>query len=848
MARSLLLLPIEKEQSMKTRSLFVLVPVVILAAACGGGTAGVDLATSSLEASSSIGPSGGLILLADGTGISIPKGALRHTVTITVEENPSAPAVDGVAATGATYLFGPEGTTFDKPVTLTLAIDPSRVPADATSEDISVFTAPRGSADYVSLPTSLVNSRHVTATTTHFSNFSSGVSHLGSINPDNPMTDADMSGGQSITVAKMQSFLASEKSALADYVDPGSHKSAAEIIVNQSQSHGLSPVYMLARLQSEEGLVEDSRDYDKSELDVRLNSATGCGCPSTCDKSLSGFREQIECAATNTATYMHDADHGGSTVSGWRVGHEKTTADHCTVRPANAATAALYTYTPYEGYEDSNRYCAGAKALTAAGEDGLEVTGLAMLFYKYAKAFPGSTSKTSTEPPCSGETLGQKIANLAAKNNGKSACEKNSKDQRGFSTVGAWGNSCTGNGCDGRDVPEYWCADFATWVWAQSGVHHTSELGSGAESFADYGKKYHTSKSHKPALGDAVVFDSGSHVAIVTQVNKDGTIETESGDWGGSDDGAGTCSSEAQFSSSSHVVHNTPAYLGKVGTYSNTMDMTITAIVSPVGGAADTCKGSGGDPGGVTPPKNPPVPSVCCATCSGQSSSYYAAQVKNASGTLESCEDAAKDFCQFNFGAGVSEAEKGSCPLYSTGTGGTPAPGGGSGGSSGSGGDEASCKLDGADYDKNTCTETKQCNGSSWVARSSDPAGCLSGVKASGACLTDTGSVVPHNTCDDKLQCDDGVWIDRADDPSLCDCKLGGKIYSSNTCTETLQCDDGNWIARASDPSGCDHGFATGGGCLSDKGDLVAKNTCTATLQCNDGVWVPRSGDSASCL
>ena len=79
-----------------------------------------------------------------------------------------------------------------------------------------------------------------------------------------------------------------------------------------------------------------------------------------------------------------------------------------------------------------------------------------------------------------------------------------------------------------------------------------------------------------------------------------------------------------------------------------------------------------------------------------------------------------------------------------------------------------SCKLDGHTYGWNTCTETKQCDDGTWVGRTGDPAACNKGVEPSGACLTDSGSVVPQNTCTSTLQCDDGVWVDRWTDPSAC--------------------------------------------------------------------------------
>jgi hypothetical protein len=79
-----------------------------------------------------------------------------------------------------------------------------------------------------------------------------------------------------------------------------------------------------------------------------------------------------------------------------------------------------------------------------------------------------------------------------------------------------------------------------------------------------------------------------------------------------------------------------------------------------------------------------------------------------------------------------------------------------------------SCQLGSQSYAPNTCTETMQCDAGAWVARSSDPSNCITGIAAGGACVTDTGSLVPQNTCTSSLQCDDGVWVNRTDDPASC--------------------------------------------------------------------------------
>jgi len=163
------------------------------------------------------------------------------------------------------------------------------------------------------------------------------------------------------------------------------------------------------------------------------------------------------------------------------------------------------------------------------------------------------------------------IASIAKANVGKGACSTNSNGGHGFDT------SCTGNGGE----PEYWCADFARWVWARAGAKDTSQLTAAAGSFYVYGQK-HGTLSKTPKVGDAVVFDyhgggSADHVAIVSKVNSNGTIETISGDWDGES------GSEAHFASTSHVVLNSPAYSGKEGSKPAIMGMTISGFVSAVG-------------------------------------------------------------------------------------------------------------------------------------------------------------------------------------------------------------------------------------------------------------------------
>jgi MYXO-CTERM domain-containing protein len=192
---------------------------------------------------------------------------------------------------------------------------------------------------------------------------------------------------------------------------------------------------------------------------------------------------------------------------------------------------------------------------------------------------PGASQDEPTATTAAALT-GTDVATLALANVGGMACAKNSLGGTSFDS------SCTGNG----GQPEYWCADFARWVWANTGASNTSELTAAAGSFYVYGQN-HGTLHDTPAVGDAAVFNYqgggvADHVALVTQVNSDGTIETVSGDWNGQ---SGT---EAQFSSTSHVVLNSPAYGPSVGSTPAVMGMTISGYISPVGLQATTSYGA----------------------------------------------------------------------------------------------------------------------------------------------------------------------------------------------------------------------------------------------------------------
>lgn len=176
---------------------------------------------------------------------------------------------------------------------------------------------------------------------------------LHTFKPSEIVTDAQMTDAGALTAEQIDAFLERPypdlddlPSCLASYTSGG--KTAGRLIADAAQEHGVSPVYLLVHLQKESSLVADSSTKCSS---TKLAKAFGCGCPDGqgCSSQYATFAGQVDCAAAKTRAYLDDLEGGGSTVSGWKVGKAKTTLDKRTIVPKNAATAALYTYTPWVG-------------------------------------------------------------------------------------------------------------------------------------------------------------------------------------------------------------------------------------------------------------------------------------------------------------------------------------------------------------------------------------------------------------------------------------------------------------------------------------------------------------------
>jgi hypothetical protein len=130
-----------------------LVTGVLLLTACGGGSGGGSTGGNSNNgngngggtgsASQVIGAAGGKVQLQGGAiTLDFPAGAVTADTTISITPGGAATAVPAPVS-GTYFTFSPEGTTFAKPVHLTINYDPNQLPAgtDAATMQIAKATS-----------------------------------------------------------------------------------------------------------------------------------------------------------------------------------------------------------------------------------------------------------------------------------------------------------------------------------------------------------------------------------------------------------------------------------------------------------------------------------------------------------------------------------------------------------------------------------------------------------------------------------------------------------------------------------------------------------------------------------
>ncbi|MFA6098388.1 MAG: hypothetical protein WCV50_00875 [Patescibacteria group bacterium] len=170
-------------------------------------------------------------------------------------------------------------------------------------------------------------------------------------NPNHIISDIDMTNANATSLARIQNFL-SGQGALGTYKTTdanGNEKTAAEILYEVGRQWTINPQYLMVRMQIEQSLITDS-----TPSQAQLDWATGYAVCDSCSKDdpavakYKGFYNQVLWSARKIReSYLADLELYGRTFTGWGPGITKTTGDGYQVTPANNATAALYTYTPY---------------------------------------------------------------------------------------------------------------------------------------------------------------------------------------------------------------------------------------------------------------------------------------------------------------------------------------------------------------------------------------------------------------------------------------------------------------------------------------------------------------------
>jgi len=127
---------------------------------------------------------------------------------------------------------------------------------------------------------------------------------------------------------------------------PDGARSAAWLIKDAANRHGINPQVLIVFLQKEQGLVTDDWPWAR-----QYEIAMGYGCPDTapCDEEYYGFANQVNKAAYQLNRYTEYPQYYNHAVGNNYVRyHPNSSCGGTTVNIETAATAALYNYTPYQ--------------------------------------------------------------------------------------------------------------------------------------------------------------------------------------------------------------------------------------------------------------------------------------------------------------------------------------------------------------------------------------------------------------------------------------------------------------------------------------------------------------------
>jgi len=166
-------------------------------------------------------------------------------------------------------------------------------------------------------------------------------------NHDNLIHDSVFADVAYLALPQVQAFLEETpygtRCFLADFQK--SDLTAAQIIHEAAERYRINPLIFLVKLQVETGMISKT----VAPSDYLISRALGCACPDGghCGSFDAGFVAQVDCAGELFRKYLDEIEQDGKTWTGWAPGKGRLSQDDILVTPANAATAALYTYTPW---------------------------------------------------------------------------------------------------------------------------------------------------------------------------------------------------------------------------------------------------------------------------------------------------------------------------------------------------------------------------------------------------------------------------------------------------------------------------------------------------------------------
>ncbi len=162
-------------------------------------------------------------------------------------------------------------------------------------------------------------------------------------NPHEILSDADLTDYNYLSQDDIQKFLDNRKGILKSYrvAVNGVDKSASQIIHEASQEHKINAEFILALLQKEQSLLDDT-----SPSQYQLDWATGYSKCDGCNgvAAYKGFSQQVYHSAARFRYYLDNPEQ-------FKVSANKTfiTLDNFIIIPKNKSTATLYIYNPWRG-------------------------------------------------------------------------------------------------------------------------------------------------------------------------------------------------------------------------------------------------------------------------------------------------------------------------------------------------------------------------------------------------------------------------------------------------------------------------------------------------------------------